>query len=398
MRVRVHAADVGGCGHYRLIWPADALVAAGEDVELVMPDDVGSMFELELDRDASIRAGRPVPSGRFTPGREVDCDVLVLQRPLTAGLVDVIRAAKAAGVAVVVETDDDFESIDPANIAWRTVHPTQSPDRNWRHLRTACELADLVVVTTPALAARYGRHGRVRIIPNYVPRSYLYERREELAGRELRVGWSGSVDTHPRDLQVTRGAVARVLARHDLKFHLIGSGRRPVLDPATGAQAVDPDTGELVTVLDDRIPRNLNLRPDATFAHTGGWLSLENYPRGLAKLDVGIVPLDPGAFNEAKSWLKGLEYAALGVPFVASPTGPYRALAELGAGELAGRPREWERQLERLVVDEDWRLERQAAGRAVARGLVIEDHADEWLDAWRAAADHHARTASKVSL
>jgi glycosyltransferase involved in cell wall biosynthesis len=396
VRVRVHAADVGGCGHYRIIWPADALVNAGEDVDLVMPEDIRSVFELELDFAKSHAAGRPVPSGRLA--RDLDCDVLVLQRPLTADLVHIIRAAQAAGVAVVVETDDDFETIDPANVAWRTVHPTTSPARNWRHLREACELADLVVVTTPALAARYGRHGRVRIIPNYIPRSYLYERREDLDGRELRVGWSGSVDTHPHDLQVTRGAVARVLARHGLRFHLIGSGRRPVPDPVTGKQLVDPATGEPVDVLDDRIVRYLNLPPDTTFAHTGGWLSLNNYPHGLAKLDVGIVPLAGTPFNEAKSWLKGLEYAAVGVPFVATPTGPYRSLVELGAGELADKPRQWERILDRLVVDADWRAERQAAGRDVARGLVIENHADEWLDAWHAAADSHARTASKVSI
>lgn len=395
MRVRVHPADVGGCGHYRLIWATDELIANGADVELILPDDPRSVFELEVDVAASKSAGRPVPSGRFA--KPVDCDVLVLQRPLTRQLLDVITAAQSAGIAVVVEVDDDFQTVDPANIAWRTVHPGASPDRNWHWLRDACRLADLVVVTTPALAIRYGRHGRVRIIPNYVPRRYLHVARDPEAGRELRVGWSGSVDTHPHDLQVTRGAVARVLTRHGLRFHLIGSGRLPLHDPVTGEQMRDDD-GNPVDALDWRIPHHLNLPDDTTFAHTGGWLSLTQYPLGLAKLDVGIVPLAPGPFNEAKSWLKGLEMAALGVPFVASPTGPYRQLADLGAGELADRPRVWERQLDRLIVNEDWRLERQAAGRDVARRHVIEDHAELWLDAWHDAAHFAAQRTSNVLL
>jgi len=397
MRVRVHPADVGGCGHYRLIWPADALIADGYDVELVMPEDARSMFELEVDQAASAAAGRPVAAARVAAGQVPDSDVLVLQRPLTRQLVEVIGAARAAGIVVVVEVDDDFQTIDPANIAWRTVDPALSPDRNWHHLRDACSLADLVVVATPALAARYGRHGRVRVVPNYVPRSYLYVTRTPVEGRPVRVGWSGSVDTHPRDLQVTRGAVARVLGQHGLKFHLIGSGRVPLRHHLTGVPVVDP-AGKPVETTDMRIVDNLGLPDGSTFAHTGGWLHIEQYPRGVAELDVGIVPLASGPFNEAKSWLKGLEYAALGVAFVATPTGPYRALAALGAGQLATKRREWERELDRLVVDADWRLERQAAGRDVARGLVVEDHADEWLDAWRAAADLHARTASKVSL
>ena len=66
---------------------------------------------------------------------------------------------------------------------------------------------------------------------------------------------------------------------------------------------------------------------------TGG-----GYTSSVAELGVGLVPLLDSAFNRAKSWLKGLEYAALGVPFVASPTPEYVKLAGLGAGLLADDP------------------------------------------------------------
>lgn len=378
MRVEVHAADLGGCGHYRLIWPAQALHYAGlddVDIRLITPDDGIGAASFDCRADLALTLERhgwhrleDMAAGRFDPddvaigglGTVPDADVVVLQRPLTDRLVDVVRFLKAEGIAVVVEVDDDFQTIHPRNVAWRTVHPSASPRRNYRHLAAACELADLVVVSTPALADRYGRHGRVRVIPNYVPSHYLgiLPPERPVDDTVVRVGWSGAFDTHPTDLQVTRGGVAQVLRDRSLPFYVVGDHDRRI---ATA------------------------LGHGGRLAHTGGWLPLEKYPIAMAMLDVGIVPLDAITFNHAKSWLKGLEFAALGVPFVASPTGPYRELHDRhGIGLLAGpRSRDWRRHLERLVDDVDWRAEVAARNRAAASALTIEGHADEWLDAWR---------------
>ena len=103
----------------------------------------------------------------------------------------------------------------------------------------------------------------------------------------MAVGWSGSTNTHPGDLEATGGAVGRVTKG----FHVIGTG---------------------VGVAD---ALGLARRPSAT-----NWVPLFRYPEFLAQLDVGIVPLRACAFNRAKSWLKGLEMVACGVAFVASAT------------------------------------------------------------------------------
>lgn len=338
MRVKVHPADEGGCGHYRLIWPARALAAEGCDVEIChgLPAvwrDSGGITEL-------------------VGVAPLDCDVVVLQRPLQRHLADVIPFLQEQGVAVVVEVDDDFSCIHPDNTAYRQVHPTYSPDRNWRHLARACAAADLVTVTTAALARRYGNHGRVRVLPNCVPARYLDIDTPPFEGT---VGWSGSVDTHPGDLEVTRGAIGRAVAALGLDVRVVGTGRG--VPKALGVPAV----------------------------HASGWLPIDRYPEQLAALGIGIVPLAQSAFNEAKSWLKGLELAAVGVPFVASPTGPYRQLHTYRAGDLAARPREWEAALRRLATDDDYRAVRAAEGRFLARQWTIEYHADRWMEAWSAA-------------
>lgn len=362
-RIHVHAADEGGCGHYRLIWPAEAAIAAGADVELIRPDDARAQIECVSSIEALALSGKKVPHRlRHVP----DADVVVLQRPLTDDLVVVVELLKAAGIAVVVELDDDFAAIERNNSAWADVQPHLSPARNYRHLLRACELADLVTVSTPALAARYGRHGRVVVIPNHVPRRYLYI--TPAVHDELRVGWSGSTETHPNDLQAAGAGIARALG--DRRFHVIGDG--------VGVR------------------RNLGLGRNV--AHTSGWLSLEQYPHGMAELDVGVVPLASTPFNEAKSWLKGLEFAAVGVPFVATPTQQYRELHELGAGRLAARPRDWERELRRLIDSPAARDDLAADGRDVAARLTIEANVDRWVDAWTSAVLNRAPRRHNILL
>lgn len=342
MRIGVYPADRGGCGHYRLIWPARALADQGADVVLrdgEAYDDIEAVIHVA---DDGTRTILNVDAG--------DVDVVVIQRPLRREVADSITLLQQGGVRVVVDIDDDFSCIHPNNVSWRGCHPAHSPHRNFAHLARACRQADLVTVSTPALAERYGRHGRTIVVPNCVPASYLEQPRPEHDG--VFVGWSGSVDTHPDDLQVTRGAIPRALTAGG-EFAVVGTGKGVAF--ALG----------------------LSGPPRAC-----GWVDIDLYAAAVAELDVGVVPLADSRFNQAKSWLKGLEMAAVGVPFVASPTVEYRRLAVEGAGVLAGRPRDWQRHLERLIRDSDARAELSACGRDVASRWTIEGNTDRWWDAW----------------
>jgi glycosyltransferase involved in cell wall biosynthesis len=117
----------------------------------------------------------------------------------------------------------------------------------------------------------------------------------------------------------------------------------------------------------------------------GGGVPLEEWPRSVASLGIGIAPLADTRFNAAKSWLKILEMSACGVPWVASPRAEYRKLHEMGAGLLADRPRTWYRELRRLRESAALRQEMSEAGRAVAEQLRLRDHSWRWVDAWQRA-------------
>jgi glycosyltransferase involved in cell wall biosynthesis len=95
---------------------------------------------------------------------------------------------------------------------------------------------------------------------------------------------------------------------------------------------------------------------------------VKDYPKLLAPIHVGLVPLTRNDFNEAKSYLKGLEYAASGIPFVATPTEEYRLLADAGVGRLAETPDEWRDHMTELLDPDVRRVE------AERQRLIVEQH------------------------
>lgn len=358
-RIKVFPADRGGCGWNRIIWPAEALKRQGADIQIVYARDPDWM-------QVQTTQWHNDDGTRLTLRAEVrDCDIAVLQRPLTDVLSGSIEHLQAQGVKVVVDIDDDFESISPRNISFNSVHPRKSPTRNWQHLARACEQADLVVVSTPALADVYGRHGRVAVVPNYIPAWYLDIPRLSHQGEVI--GWSGSIETHPDDLQVMGPSIAQLEAKrlnHDCRFRVVGTGR--------GVRKI------------------LGLTQPPLAA---GWVPIEHYPTYLADYDVGVVPLELTRFNEAKSYLKGLEMAAVGTPVVASPTWAYLQLERLGLCETVSKPKHWAQVINRLLDDPAERAERGAWGRQVAATLTYDAHCGEHWDAWSSVVGQHALSA-----
>lgn len=341
--VLVVPADEGGCGWYRLRHPTRALQADGYPVAL------SSRYP-----NATIAEG---PLGRRI--LEVDCpfDVLVLQRTLARETVEAIPVLQKQGVAVVVEIDDDFAHLPKGHPARVTTAPVHSPDMNRLHLKRACDLADLVTVSTPALADVYGHHGRVQVLPNLVPDPWL-EYRKPVHDGPVRVGWTGSTHTHIGDLAVTGGGVASGIREAGAELWVVGTG--------------------------DRVEAQLGHPVD----HATGWVPIHDYPLAYQALDVALVPLASNQFNECKSWLKGIEACALGVPVIASPTGPYRELAELGGCVLAETPDDWHRLTCLFGSDATARAEQTARGRHVAQTLTYSQHAPRWWAAWTEALDN----------
>ena len=343
MKVLMAPADKGGCGFYRMFFPGRVLSAIEPGVEV------------RFDQHLPIRVQRDV---NFNPVKvtgvgDIDADVLVLQRPLQRILAEAIPHFQKSGVTVVVDLDDDFSCLHSSHGARHLYNPRLNKDENYLHLAKACARADLLTVSTPALADRYGKRGNAVVLRNCVPERYTSVKRHS-NGRTI--GWSGFTTMHPDDLQVTRGGVRDALESRD-RFLCVGNG----LD----------------------VKEHLDLRHEV---EATGPLPLSGYPDGIAKIDVGIVPLADTKFNAAKSWLKGLEFAAVGTSVVASPTAEYVELAKHIPVLLARRSREWKRHIRALLdhpeLRKEWVEQSQAT---ILRDHTYETQSWRWAEVWEAA-------------
>lgn len=98
--------------------------------------------------------------------------------------------------------------------------------------------------------------------------------------------------------------------------------------------------GEMFDRFEDRITRVPLVKDSASY-----W-------RLLAASDINLAVLAPGRMSDAKSEIKWLEAAVVGVPSVVSATATYREVVKDGeTGLIAATPEEWTEALRRLAAD-----------------------------------------------
>lgn len=344
MKVLAYPADNYGCGSHRLIWPIEELRRAGCDATVVVPGARQVMIVLEGDRVKRV----DIPD---------DIDVVVFQRTTHLWLAGAVEYLRNRGTTVVIDVDDDLTAIHPSNPAFDALHPRylgrpttdgKTYQHSWRNVTNACRHASLVTVSAPALLPTYAAHGRGRVLHNYLAEHYYDVPHVDSDV----IGWPASLHSHPNDPDVVGPAVARMV-NAGATFRIIGEpegcGRAFMLEG-------DPEGTAGVDLMD--------------------------WPAAVAQLGIGITPLADTRFNGAKSWLKPLELAAVGVPWVGSPRTEYARLHAIGGGVLVDRPKDWYRALRELWRSPARRTELAEAGRAAAATLRLRNHAWRWWEAW----------------
>ncbi|RBY86054.1 glycosyltransferase [Blastococcus sp. TF02A-26] len=349
MKVLMMHAGQGPQDYYRVSEPIRAIRAAGLGVEIEVRRGIETMV-------------RPGDDGEVYAADARGADVVVLQLPKTVAMLQTIRVLQDQGVAVVVEMDDLLSAVPFGSVG----HDALVRKGMARRAAECAREADLVTTTTPALLKEYATHGRGAVVPNAIPRRVAelppaYERQADV----VTIGWTGGVITHPYDLQVMGSGLQQALdaTRGLSRFCIIGNG------------------------WEARTRLGLSDEPAVV-----PWMNdVDAYATAIGEnLDIGIAPLRDDRFNTSKSWLKVLEYAARGVAAVRSPSPEYE---RLGLGRRARAPKDWARGLTSAVRDAERRREFAAKDRAVVFDRHLTEHtAQSWVDAWRRAADHRARS------
>lgn len=257
-------------------------------------------------------------------GYMYDPDVLLLQRLMHSGIANHIVQAQAYGQKVINDVDDWFWGLSTQNQAFKVNHPKNKPKENIYTYKSSISKSDLITVSTPYLADRLYSMGskNIEVIKNTVDVS-RFTPKEHTQSSQPQVGWVGSTSHRSGDLETLKGVLAP-LSRAG-KISLYHGGYTP--ESSTFASAIG--------VLDHEVS-------------TSPMCAHDLYP-GLLTMDIGIVPLSKTPFNRAKSDIKGLEYAAAGIPFIAQNLDAYVELhMELGIGRIAKNPTKWMRHIDDL--------------------------------------------------
>jgi glycosyltransferase involved in cell wall biosynthesis len=259
--------------------------------------------------------------------KAAEADVVVLQRRLLRHR-DFDRL-RAAARRLVYDFDDAMPYRDPFR------GQPQSTARANRFLRT-CSESDAVVAGSEELAALARPCGprALFVAPTPVdPARYGPAPSPRAAGAPFLPGWIGSRATLPY-LAPVAAPLARVLAE----------------SPGARLLVVADAAPDLPGVPVEHVP----------------W-SEEGEADALRRMDAGLMPLGDDPFSRGKCGFKLLQYAATGIPSVASPVGANVAIVEHGrTGFLASGEEEWTAALRRLAKEPALRAEMGAAARRVA--------------------------------
>lgn len=283
-------------------------------------------------------------------------DVVIIKLFMWHKAKELIEKAREYGQVVIIDVDDWFMGLPQTNIAFESTHPNKDALWNRDHMHTSYSAADALIHSTQFLADNYGKLNK----NNYVVRNSvapeIFLKRYDNAGWKPTIGWVGIMLWRQHDVETLKGIIGPFLEEHDLMFYHAGM----LLDrPKQFAELIKMD-------------------PERLIESTG--TNVHNYGNILLRMDVGIVPLDMVPFNEAKSSLKGVEYAMSGIPFVANSTAEYKILANEGAGRLVSKPRDWIKHLEYYLDPSNRKADAQKGYDLVMEKYNLSTKVHEWSD------------------
>ena len=293
---------------------------------------------------------RVVSEHKLSPVDLESADVMFICRiPMSESLRDFCETFRTQGGKIIFDLDDLIHDIGAfSRSEYFRKRPEFASDFNVLSTRTRqmIETADLVTVTTPALAESLSGMGKpVEVVPNSIS-SALSDRFSALPDPrsdtdKVRICYLSGTATHSEDFAECRTALALVLARHpQAELHIVG--KIDVNETADTEAEIDAIHHDL--------------------------MSYEAMHEFLSGMDINLAPLAPGHFNDCKSELKIFDAALHGVPTVASPTRSYAdTITDRHNGLLAQTPQDWEAALERLIGDAALR---HKMGRAAFHDIV----------------------------
>jgi glycosyltransferase involved in cell wall biosynthesis len=287
-----------------------------------------------------------------------DCDVVHVYRRADNDTRPVLAKLVRGGTPITYDNDDDLTATPKDSAAFKRFGGYMG-QRIFAASVQVAQMARTFTTTTQVLADKYRRAGvqRADVIGNYLA-PYAFQPRRRHDG--VVIGWVAAGE-HQSDAAHMKIAdvLQRLVAKHEnVRVECIG----------------------------------VNLRLAERYRHDVHVQFFE-LPSRICSFDIGLAPIADTPFNRARSDIKLKEYAACGIPWLASPVGPYRGLGEEEGGRLV-QDDGWFEALDRLVTRG---RERRRLGRKAekwAKRQTIDAVADRWEQVFIAAARGGSEPAS----
>lgn len=257
-----------------------------------------------------------------------EADVIVVQYLHSMEALALVEAIKACYPKKIFLTEIDDNVFETPT--YNEAHDQYSPGTKFRDVVVEqIKALDGVICTTPHLAdlcREFNPH--VYQVPNAIDFDVWDKQpKPKRHDKIVRIGWAGA-GNHYEDLKTIEAPMKEFLEEtKGVELHLLHG-----------------------------IPEFFKGHPKVV-CHKD-WAYINKYPSRLLKmrLDVGLAPLVDNGFNRAKSNLRKLEYAAMGVPVLAAKVGHFaRTVHHARDGFLYETPEEFKKYLKTLVEDEKLR-------------------------------------------
>lgn len=305
------ARDSGGCGFYRCKQPANFLTRLGlADAEYILN----------------------------TPTEEqlLNADLVVMQEMGSIIAMEMTNFMLKNNIPFITEFDDFVWHVSPRNLAG---HGAWNPATLYTYRSLEMSKKGMgITVSTKTLAREFFPYNpNVYVVPNYLNKDLWDQPITKKPDGKIRIGWAGG-NAHADDLHMISKVLDKIVKEYKGKvvFETMGMTKHELAGvfPMQSTDDTCPSCGY-----------------EGELHHYPGE-SLDNYSLVLATKgwDIAVAPVIDNAFGNSKSDLKVKEYAALGIPVVASPINPYREAVHSGAGAIfASTFEEWYNSIKELI-------------------------------------------------
>ena len=334
-----YPADSGGCGHYRMMFPAWALRTMRKDIRF-------------------IESFKYIDNPNFYRGLRI----IRLQRQVNDVQANfflnfLVPVSKSQGQWLIYEIDDviHYDDIPKYNMAQSAFNNSKF----FENVQSMLQATDIITVTTSNLKNYYHKKydidlDKIVVIPNYLPRWWIGETYN--LERQCKL--------YKDNIKKPRIGFPLSSSHFDLKMQNNG-----IDDFSDIVDFVRSTVSQYQWVFKGHVPYQLQDLAHDKKIEVVPPSDLLNYPRELWRhnLQLTIAPLRDNVFNRCKSNIKLLESWALGIPCVAQKLDPYEKYTD----RVFVTPDELQNQIDSILVT------KQKYKSEIAKNRNVIDYGDE---------------------